>query len=413
MSTPTRLEGIILGGGRGERLSPLTNLRAKPAVQIGGKYRLIDVPISNCINSGIKQIHVLTQFNTTSLHRHIHRTYQFDIYSRGNIEILAAQQTIKNNNWFQGTADAVRSYWDRFENMNCSHFIILAGDHLYKMDYNAFFQAHLDSGSDISVAVKPMPVETAPQLGLLQTDANDQIIRFVEKPQDTELIAELTQEDQGGDRVLASMGIYIFSKEILREMLHMEGNDFGKNIIPQAVSRHKTSAYRFRGYWEDIGTIQTFFEANIALTHEEPAFSFYDKEHPTYTRQRFLPGSEIRGATIEHSIICEGCWLSKSSIRDSIVGIRSVISENVELDQVYFMGADLYEDAPPQGEIPLGIGSGSTLRRVIVDKNARIGKNVKLINERNVAFEEGDFYTIKDGIIVLSKNAVVPDNTVL
>ncbi len=413
MPTKQKLGAIILGGGRGERLAPLTSLRAKPAVQIGGKYRLIDVPISNCINSGINQIHVLTQFNTTSLHRHIHHTYQFDIYSGGTIEILAAHQTIKHKDWFQGTADAVRSYWDRFENMPASHYIILAGDHLYKMDYDEFFKTHLESGADLTVAVKPMPQDTASQLGVLKTDSDDKIVRFVEKPEDPGLIAELSETGSGGDQVLASMGIYIFRKEILRQVLEMEGNDFGKNIIPQSIDNHHTGAFRFRGYWEDIGTIKTFFNANIALTHSHSEFSFYEKERPIYTRQRFLPGSEILNAQIHDSIICEGSKIEQSNIKDSILGIRSIVGENVELDETYFMGADFYENLTPAPFVPVGIGSNSILKRCIVDKNARIGKNVKLTNERQVDYEEGEFYTIKDGIIILSKNAVVPDGTVL
>ncbi len=404
-----RLGAIILGGGRGERLSPLTSYRAKPAVHIGGKYRLIDVPISNCINSGINLIHILTQFNTTSLHRHISRTYKFDLYSGGDIEVLAAQQTAKNKDWFQGTADAVRSYWDRFEQMNASHYIILAGDHLYKMDYSDFFKHHLDSNADVSVAVRPMPIATAPELGVLKADSHDSITRFVEKPQTPELINELSEEIDGEKQILASMGIYIFRKDILRKVLSIEGDDFGKNIIPYSIESYKTTAYRFKGYWEDIGTIRTFFEANIALTEEKFKFTFYNEDYPIYTRQRFLPGSEIRGATIEHSIVSEGSKVGNSTIRDSIIGIRSVIGDGVTFDKVYLMGADYFE-LIPQAAIPIGIGDNCEMKNVIIDKNARIGKHVRLINIDGLDEYKSDIVTIKDGIIIIPKNATIPDN---
>ena len=405
-----RLGAIILGGGRGERLSPLTSYRAKPAVHIGGKYRLIDVPISNCINSGINLIHVLTQFNTTSLHRHISRTYKFDIYSGGDIEILAAQQTSKNKDWFQGTADAVRSYWDRFEQMSATHYIILAGDHLYKMDYSEFFDHHLATGADVSVGVRPMPTSTAPQLGVLQANSDDRITRFVEKPQTAELISELAEVIDGENKVLASMGIYIFNKKVLTEVLKIKGDDFGKNIIPHAIETLKTTAFRFQGYWEDIGTIRTFFESNIALTKEKPDFSFYNEKNPIYTRQRFLPGSEIRGAKIDHSIICEGCKIGNAQLKDSIIGIRSIIGDGVKLKRTYFMGADFYDDPNSKSHIPIGIGENSVLSNVIADKNVRIGTNVRLTNKDGVDEFESDTITIKDGIIIIPKNAIIPDN---
>ena len=408
-SSKLRLGAIILGGGRGERLFPLTAYRAKPAVHIGGKYRLIDVPISNCINSGINLIHILTQFNTTSLHRHISRTYKFDIYSRGDIEILAAQQTAKHKDWFQGTADAVRSYWDRFEQMNASHYIILAGDHLYKMDYSEFFKHHLDAGADVSVAVRPMPASTAPELGVLKADEHDRITRFVEKPQSAELIDELSVTVEGEQKVLASMGIYIFRKDILRGVLNTEGDDFGKNIIPYSIDNYKTTAYRFQGYWEDIGSIRTFFEANIALTEEKFKFTFYNEDYPIYTRQRFLPGSEIRGARIDHSIISEGCKVGNAEIKDSVIGIRGVIRDGVLFERVLFMGADYFE-LVPQEDIPIGVGINGEFRNVIIDKNARIGRNVKLINKAGLSEYENDKVVIKDGIIVIPKNTTIPDN---
>jgi len=409
-NSKVRLGAIILGGGRGERLSPLTSYRAKPAVHIGGKYRLIDVPISNCINSGINLIHILTQFNTTSLHRHIHRTYTFDIYSGGDIEILAAQQTASKKDWFQGTADAVRSYWDRFEQMNASHYLILAGDHLYKMDYSEFFAHHLEMGAQVSVGVRPMPLSTAPELGVLKANDRDEITRFVEKPQSESLINELAQRVDGESKVLASMGIYIFNKEVLSEVLQIEGDDFGKNMIPHSIKNYTTTAFRFQGYWEDIGTIRTFFEANIALTKENPEFTFYNPDNPIYTRQRFLPGSEIRGAKIDHCIVSEGCKIGNAKLKDSIIGIRSIIGDDVQLDRTYFMGADFYEDKDSASIIPMGIGEGSILSNVIADKNVRIGKNVKLINEKGLKSFKNSTLTIKDGIIILPKNTTIPDN---
>jgi len=404
-----KLGAIILGGGRGERLSPLTSYRAKPAVHIAGKYRLIDVPISNCINSGINLIHVLTQFNTTSLHRHISQAYKFDIYSGGDIEILAAQQTAQNKDWFQGTADAVRSYWDRFEQKNVTHYIILAGDHLYKMDYSEFFEHHLNTGADVSVGVIPMPASTAPELGVLKADADGNINRFVEKPQDPALIEELSEMIDGEKKVLASMGIYIFNKSALKEVLKIQGHDFGKNVIPHAIETLKTTAFRFQGYWEDIGTIRTFFDANINLTQEKPQFSFYSEDNPIYTRQRFLPGSEIRGAQIDHSIIAEGCKIGNARLSNSIIGIRSIIGDDVNIDRTYFMGADFYEKSS-NVSIPMGVGKFSILKNVIVDKNVRIGENVKLINKNNISEYQSDIVTIKDGIIIIPKNATIPDN---
>jgi len=408
-----RLGAIILGGGRGERLSPLTSYRAKPAVHIGGKYRLIDVPISNCINSGINQIHILTQFNTTSLHRHISRTYKFDIYSGGDIEILAAQQTALNKDWFQGTADAVRSYWDRFEQMRATHYIILAGDHLYKMDYSEFFEHHLKTGADVSVGVRPMPASTADQLGVLKANADDEITRFVEKPQDPELISELSETVDGESQVLASMGIYIFRKEVLKEVLKIDGHDFGKDVIPHSIANYKTFAFRFQGYWEDIGSIKTFFESNIALTQENPKFSFYNENNPIYTRQRFLPGSIIRGAEINHCIVTEGCRLGNANLKESIIGIRSIIGDDVIFDRVLFMGADYYDQDNEATMIPTGVGDGSVLKNVIVDKNVRMGKNVQLINKDGLSEYESDIATIKDGIIIIPKNATIPDNFIL
>lgn len=412
MSDVNRIAAIILGGGRGERLFPLTKLRSKPAVPIGGKYRLIDVPISNCINSHMNQMYILTQFNTHSLHRHIFQTYKFDTFDHGNIEILGAQQTLANSHWFQGTADAVRSYWSILNELDVDHYIILAGDHLYTMDYREFFNFHLETKSDVTISVRPMPVSQADQLGILNTDEDHRVTSFIEKPQSRDLYEKFIESENGQEQVLSSMGIYIFSKSVLHQALAFEGNDFGKNIIPQSIDKFKTSAFRFTGYWEDIGTIRTFFDASIDMTKTDPKFSFYTPGRPIYTHARFLPGSRIEHGQIHSSIISEGCMIGKSMIKNSIVGIRSVIADNTHLDHVYFMGADFYESGTVH-DIPIGLGEGSVLSRVIVDKNSRIGRNVRLTNEKNLTHDESDLYTIKDGIIIIPKNSVIPDGMVV
>ncbi|NQU67107.1 MAG: glucose-1-phosphate adenylyltransferase [Candidatus Marinimicrobia bacterium] len=412
MNKQQKIAAIILGGGRGERLYPLTKLRSKPAVPIGGKYRLIDVPISNCINSQMNQIYILTQFNTHSLHRHIFQTYKFDVFDHGNIEILGAQQTQANTNWFQGTADAVRSYWPILQELDADHYIILAGDHLYTMDYREFFNFHLNTGSDLTIAAKPMPVTLADQLGILHADTDHQITSFMEKPQSRDLYEKFIESEDGQEQVLSSMGIYIFSKSVLQQALGFEGNDFGKNIIPQSIEKFRTSAFRFNGYWEDIGTIRTFFDASIDMTRHNPQFSFYTPGRPIYTHPRFLPGSRIENALIHQSIISDGCMIGSASIKNSILGIRSIIGNDASLDQVYFMGADLYENEKGQERF-IGVGEGSTLSRVIVDKNVRIGKGVRLTNSENRSDAKTDLYTIKDGIIIIPKGVVIPDGMVV
>ncbi len=410
MNNSLKLYAIILGGGRGERLFPLTRDRAKPAVPIGGKYRLVDIPLSNCINSNIKQIRILTQFNTASLHRHIFQTYTFDIFTQGNIEILAAQQSLEGGDWFHGTADAVRSYWKRFSQLDASHFIILAGDHLYRMDYRDFFRFHINSDADVSVAVKPMPVSLAHQLGVLKTDKDSRIIKFMEKPQTEKEIEDLLDTHTRKDQVLSSMGIYIFRKEVLDEALSLDGNDFGRNIIPASIKHFCATAYRFNGYWEDIGTIGTFFKANMDLTEKNSAFTFYDHQQPIYTHPRFLPGSHLTDAGIYNSIISEGTRIGKATIKHSILGLRSVVQDRVCMEHTYLMGADYYDS---DGDIPLGIGEGSKLKKVILDKNVRVGKNVILENRKGIENNDDTLYCIRDGIIVIPRGTVIPDNTIL
>lgn len=414
MRNRIRLDAIILGGGRGTRLWPLTHLRAKPAVQIAGKYRLIDIPMSNCINSGIKHIHILTQFNTTSLHRHISQTYKFDIFSRGNIELLAAQQTLENSTWFQGTADAVRSYWQRFKDLPATHFIILAGDHLYRMDYQDFLSFHLDSDADLTISAKPIPLDRIREFGIMKCDQSNRVIDFMEKPEPGD-VSNLKQDGWIVDtKALVSMGIYIFKKDILGEALKMEGDDFGREIVPACIRQFRASAYQFDGYWVDIGTVGSFFDANMALTRETAEFSFYNIENPIYTYPRFLPSSRIAEGDIRRSIVGEGCVVGKSKVRDSILGMRSVVGNDVLMEEVYQMGADFYDSDLELAIYPkTGIDDGSRLRKVILDKNVSVGKNAVLENPKGVQHKDGDYYFIREGIIIVPKGTKIPDNTVI
>ena len=408
MNIGQNLSAIIMGGGRGERLYPLTQYRAKPAVSIGGKYRLIDIPVSNCINSHIKNIYILTQVNTASLHRHIFQTYKFDMFTDGIIEILAAQQTLESNKWFQGTADAVRSYWSRFSKMSCSNFLILAGDHLYNMDYRKFFQHHLDSEAELTIATIPIPIEDASRYGIIATDGNDNITNFIEKP-NTEQIQPYIKKSELGEFVLASMGIYIYRKDVLDKALKFEGNDFGKNIIPTTMKKFKTIAYKFDGNWEDIGTIGAYYNSNIALTDPVPEFNFYEEKHRLFTHPRFLPGSKIEGADITSSIINEGCRIGKAKINRSIVGIRSIISDGVDLDHVIHNGADNYSNDGIGADVFGGIGENTAIKRAIIDKNVKIGKNVILENRNKIEEADLEYCAIRNGIIVVPARTEIPD----
>jgi len=408
MNIGQNLSAIIMGGGRGERLYPLTQYRAKPAVSIGGKYRLIDIPVSNCINSRIKKIYILTQVNTASLHRHIFQTYKFDMFTEGIIEILAAQQTLESTDWFQGTADAVRSYWSRFTKMSCSNFLILAGDHLYNMDYRKFFQHHLDSDAELTIATIPIPIEDAGRYGIMATDSNDNITDFVEKP-NKEQIKPYIKKSELGEYVLASMGIYIYRKDVLDKALKFEGNDFGKNIIPATMKKFKTSVYKFDGNWEDIGTIGAYYNSNIALTDPVPEFNFYEEKHRLFTHPRFLPGSKIEGADVTSSIINEGCRIGKAKITRSIVGIRSIISDGVELDHVVHNGADNYSNDGIGADVFGGIGENTLINRAIIDKNVKIGKNVILENRNKIEEADLEYCAIRNGIIVVPSRTEIPD----
>ncbi len=420
---------LVLGGGRGERLFPLTKERAKPAVPFGGKYRLVDIPISSCIHSGFRQIYILTQFNSASLHNHIANTYIFDSFSQGFIEILAAEQTYEHSGWYMGTADAVRKNFIHFRTQNADYYMILSGDQLYRMDLQDFFDNHLKSGAEISVAVTPVSAQKCRYFGILQVDEKGRIVRFVEKPQTNEEIAELKIPDTlrgqmagiSPDReYLASMGIYIFTQGILKKALDNEYTDFGKEIIPKSIENFKVQSYIFTGFWEDIGTIKSFYETTINLTNITPDFDFYKESQPIYTRRRDLPASKINSCTITQCLTADGCIITNGNIMHSVIGIRTIIESGATLDGVVCMGADWYETVEQRRQnrergIPdIGIGKGTLIRRAIIDKNARIGE-VCRIGVDNLERKDGDFgnYHIRDGIIVIPKNAVLPSATVI
>jgi glucose-1-phosphate adenylyltransferase len=419
---------IILAGGAGKRLFPLTNDRSKPAVPLGGKYRLIDIPISNSINSGVNKMFVLTQYNSASLNRHIAVGYRFDQFSRGFIEVLAAEQTMQNRDWFQGTADAVRQHLHRFTDREHEYFLILAGDQLYRMNYQKLVESHWQRNADVSVCVLPRSEDQASALGLLKLDATGRIVQFREKPtgdalreMQTDTAALGLNPRQATQRpYLASMGIYLFRRNVLVDLLSdPSAIDFGHQVIPMAIERYNSYGHLFDGYWEDLGTVGAFYKANIDLTSSAPHFDFYDMSAPVYTHGRFLPPSRIERCTVKESVIAEGSILQGASITNSIVGIRSVIGEDVVLDHTLMMGADYYEDDEDraydwQMGIPhVGIGKGSIVRKAIIDKNAHIGRNVRILNEAGLQEFDGSGYYIRDGIVIVPKNGVVADDTVV
>jgi glucose-1-phosphate adenylyltransferase len=425
---------IILGGGAGTRLYPLTKLRAKPAVPLAGKYRLIDIPVSNCINSGIFKIYVLTQFNSASLNRHLSRAYNFSGFSEGFVEVLAAQQTPENPNWFQGTADAVRQYIWLFEELDIDECIILSGDHLYRMDYGEFVQRHRDTNADITISVVPMDHRRASEFGVMKTDETGRVVKFSEKPKGDALLEMrvdttalgLSPEEAEQLPYIASMGIYVFKRDVLVKLLKrsLDHTDFGKEIIPTASVDHNVQAFLYNGYWEDIGTIEAFYDANLALTrHPRPPFSFYDEKAPIYTRQRYLPPSQVLDSHIRESLIGDGCILRNCSVTHSVLGVRSRIESGCVVEDTLIMGADFYEADTEQqpdpttgiGQVPVGIGPDTTVRRAIIDKNARIGSNVQIINKDRVeeAERESQGFYIRSGIVVVLKNATIPDGTII
>ena len=417
---------IILGGGKGTRLVPLTQFRSKPAVPFGGKYRLVDIPISNCINANLKQIYVVTQFNSASLHLHINKTYFFDSFSNGFVEILAAEQTFEHTGWYEGTADAVRKNFLHFRTQNPSYYMILSGDQLYRMDLQDFLKKHIDSGSAISIACTGVTRENASELGILKADKNNQITDFLEKPGPDKDISkfkapkEIVADKAKGDYFLASMGIYIFNAKAMEECLANDLTDFGKEVIPAAINKLKVNAYLFDGYWEDIGTIKNFYETNLELTALKPRFDFYDEQKPIYTHMRNLPPSKMNFSNMNQSIAAEGCIITNANISNSIVGIRTIIEAGSSLNGVVCMGADYYENEiqkaqNAEAKIPnIGIGRGAIIRGAIIDKNVRIGEGCR-IGIDDVQRADGNFghYHIIDGIIVIPKNTVLYPGTVI
>ncbi len=412
---------VILGGGRGTRLYPLTKFRAKPAVPIGGKFRLIDIPISNCLHWNIRKIMVLTQFNTASLHRHIAQSYRFDGFSDGFLQILAAQQTIEDSNWYQGTADAVRKNIHYIKHQKVGTVVILSGDQLYRINLQEFMRCHQENGAEITIAVKPVPRAKAGDFGILQTDDRRRIVRFVEKPKGDALLDELaTPPSYLGLRDaslthIASMGIYIFKKDVLIDLLeHNVKEDFGREVIPDAIAGRRVFAYVFNDYWEDIGTIKAFFEANLDFANPIPHFDFYNEEAPIFTRKRFLPGSKIENCDVHYSLISDGSIIEGSKLSNTVIGTRSVIRANSYLERVVMMGADFYESAEEKaenerrGRPPVGISRDCIVRNAILDKNVRLGAGARLLNEKGLLNYTHDRYSIVDGITVIPKDMEIP-----
>ena len=412
---------IILGGGQGSRLAPLTESRSKPAVPIAGKYRLVDIPISNCINSSIQRMFVLTQFNSASLNQHIKNTYHFSHFSTAFVDILAAEQTPDNVTWFQGTSDAVRQCMHHFMNHEFDYALILSGDQLYQMDFNEMIQAHQKSGATISIATLPVNAKEAPEFGILKTNSENFITSFIEKPNASllpEWTSEVSEESKSeGKHYLASMGIYIFNRELLIELMkNPDTKDFGKEIIPQAIGKEKILSYQYEGYWTDIGNIDSFFEANLGLTDDIPKFNLFDNSSKIYTRARVLPPSKITGAsTIDKSVIAEGCIINGATIAHSVIGIRSRVGYGSTITNSYLMGNDYYQNLEEislntvQNIINIGVGERCFINNTIVDKNCRIGNDVRLNGGKHLADTNTELYTIKDGIIVVKKGAILPN----
>ena len=423
-----RTSVAILGGGRGTRLFPLTKERAKPAVPVAGKYRLIDIPVSNCLHSGLDRVFILTQFNSDSLHRHITQTYRFDMFSKGFVQVLAAQQTMTNLDWYQGTADAVRQTFGRLAREWDRYVLILSGDHLYRMNYQDMLLTHVTSGADVTVSVLPVSRDRCPDYGILQIDTEARVVGFYEKPSDDGLLRELAVPekvftDRGVEprerKHIGSMGVYLFSKNILKEALRDESRtDFGKHVFPSVLSDFKVVAHFYDGFWEDIGTVRSFYETSLKLAELDPPFDFYDPNRPIFTHPRNLPAAKVDGARIHASLICEGAIVKKADISESIIGLRSVIQSGVSIERSIIMGADYYEvpyvaEEGEESPIPIGIGPGSTIKNAIVDKNAQIGAHVRLTNENGHENMNLENVYIRDGIIVVPKNATIPSGMVL
>jgi glucose-1-phosphate adenylyltransferase len=409
---------IIMGGGAGTRLFPLTKDRAKPAVPLGGKYRIVDISISNCLNSGLRSIYVLTQFNSMSLHRHIQASYKFDNFSRSFVDILAAQQTPEGSKWYQGTADAVRQNMRYFLERPYEYYLVLSGDQLYRMDFREILNQHIRVGADITLATKPVARHQVFEFGIMQSSVDRRITGFIEKPSDDSGVHEMKMSrellsaigcNEDDELFQASMGIYVFNRKVLIELLENELDDFGKHIIPESINNRHVSAFIFKGYWEDIGTIRAFYEANLDLTDVVPEYSFFEPDAPIYTHPRFLPGSKINGATLRQAIISDGCIISDAHLERSVVGIRSVIQSGATIRNSFVMGADYFELGQHEFSQPaMGIGKNCVIDRAIIDKNARIGDGVVITPEGKSANLDGDNYFIRDGIVVIPKNAVIP-----
>jgi glucose-1-phosphate adenylyltransferase len=435
MSNGTRMSAntsnvlsIIMGGGQGTRLFPLTRERSKPAVPLAGKYRLVDIPISNCINSGLRRVYLLTQFNSASLHRHISQSYKFDHFAGGFVEILAAEQTFSDASWYQGTADAVRKNLVHFLNHDFDYALILSGDQLYRMDFRHILSQHAVTAADVTIATIPVLRAPAQSLGIMQINAERRITRFVEKPKDPALLDSLKLERDWYARLgitgeeeffLASMGIYVFNRDILIKLLDNAHADFGKHIIPTAIQTHRVFSYIFQGYWEDIGTIRSFFEANLEMSSELPRFNFFDMSAPIFTRPRFLPASKINGAIIDHAVVSDGCIINRAKISHSIVGVRSILNDESELSRTIMLGCDYYESHDSiqrheaAGQPRIGIGHHTRVDNAIIDKNARIGSNCVISPAGKPDNVDHASYYIRDGIVIIPKNGVVPHGTVI
>jgi glucose-1-phosphate adenylyltransferase len=419
---------VIMGGGQGTRLFPLTKERAKPAVPLAGKYRLVDIPISNCINSGLRRIYLLTQFNSASLHRHISQSYKFDHFSGGFVEILAAEQTFTDASWYQGTADAVRKNMIHFMNHDWDYLLILSGDQLYRMDFSEIIALHAETGAEITISTIPVAREATSALGIMQMDKDRRITRFVEKPsdpavQDTlklprELYPQLGIAGEA-DLFLASMGIYVFNRKVIHELLENDLTDFGKHLIPRAIENRRVFSHVYQGYWEDIGTIRSFFEANLDVTSELPRFNFFDMAAPIFSRPRFLPGSKINGAQIDHAVISDGCIINHAVITHSIVGLRSIVGAGTIVHRSIVLGSDYYESQESiqeherQGQPRIGIGTNCRIENTIVDKNARIGNNVTISPAGKPEQVDGPNYYIRDRIVIIPKNTAIAHGTII
>jgi glucose-1-phosphate adenylyltransferase len=410
--------GLIMGGGQGTRLWPLTKKRSKPAVPLAGKYRLVDIPISNCLHAGIGKIAILTQFRSVSLHRHILRTYGRDMFTDGWVEILAAEQSPEHIDWYQGTADAVRQQWVEIKNARTKYVLILAGDHLYRMDYRDFVNYHIETGADITLAVQPVEAAYTSALGILKRSPDGEIVSFAEKPR-PEALAGLESLPGSDKPYLASMGIYVFSTELLRELLAAPGDDFGKNIIPQALPNHRLMGHIFDDYWADIGTIRRFYEVNLELAAPDRPLELLDPRWPIYTHPRFLPPSEVRESKLDQVLVADGCCIYESDITNSVVGLRSVVGPRVAIHSSVLMGADYYESDADKAENKrlgrpnIGIGEGATIESAIVDKNARIGRNVHIRHLPDRPDFDSEDWVARDGLVIVPKSAVIPDGAVL